>query len=203
MRVIESLFLGILAAAGALILEVVASIFAYSPTLPEKSHIINSIGPISAFSRSGILFFAVFAIIEESMKYLMIAKKIEKFSAGKKVMSNSFFLGAGFGLFELFLIYYQRIGSLPGLKENYLPLAEIFLLHVLTAGIIGYYAIIRNPEKVSTYLFAILTAGFFHFCYNLLASYQNLYIQMATGAFFMMLIIISFLNYLNAKRHLD
>lgn len=203
MRAIESLFLGILAAVGALVLEVFAASFFYSPAFQRNGHLINGLELVPVLSRTNMLIFVVFAVIEESMKYLMVAKKIEKFSVGKKVLTNSLFLGVGFGIFELFLIYYQRIGNFQLLRADYLPLAEVFMLHVFTAGMIGYYVIVRNPEKISTCLLAVLTAGFFHFGYNLLASYQNLYVQIATGAFFVMLAAINLINYSNTRRHLD
>ncbi len=188
MRQIESFFLGIIAALGALILElvvlVIISISAdYGIELTPENLFSLDVIPKTLSVFHYLLLASV--IIEESLKYVMIAKRVEVFSLDRKIILNSFLVGLGFALVEIMLIY-GKISS--GTAEFfYQNIAEIILIHISTAGIIGYFVATRNPRKIITFIKPVAIAVFFHLLYNLLVIYRDGY---STGPFIIALLII-------------
>ncbi|GBE16490.1 hypothetical protein BMS3Abin15_00307 [bacterium BMS3Abin15] len=177
MRQIESLFLGIIAALGAVVLElivlVIISIFAdYETALTSESLFSLNAMPktLSAFH----YLLLTSAVIEESLKYVMIVKRVEVFSLDRKIILNSFLVGLGFALVEVVLIYGKiSSGSAEFFYQN---IAEIILIHVSTAGIIGYFIATRNPKKIRTFIKPVAIVVFFHLLYNLLVVYRDNYL---------------------------
>lgn len=154
-NIIESFFLGIIAALGALIVELLVFI--------AFSFYSSSDVSLSFFQLFTIPTFIILgAVIEEFLKYTVITKRLEKLSIGKTLVYNSFLVGFGFFATETCLAYFSR--SMP---PNNL-LVELAIIHLGTAGIIGYVVASRNPKKLSTPVLALFLASFFHATYNLL-----------------------------------
>jgi hypothetical protein len=162
MKFIESLFLGIIAALGALVIEVAISILgidkiSFSLNLPWNN--------INDFS----YLIALTAIIEEFVKFIMIVKRIETYSLGRMLVINSLILGAGFGLVEIGLVYFNS----PRDPGSFQSMIEIFSLHTLTAGMIGLLLSRLNPKKISTGIKIIVFTSIIHIGYNLLSMLRN------------------------------
>ena len=155
MAQIESIFWGIIAALGALVIELVFFI--------GSSIYINPTMEIS-FSQFFIIpqFIIVAACIEEIFKYIVISKRIERLSFEKSYIINSLLVGLGFFGVEIMLILTSK--NLPAVQF----LIEIAILHMGTSGLIGYFVAIKNPKKITTFLLAIIFAVAFHASYNLL-----------------------------------
>lgn len=154
MLYIESFFWGVLSAMGALAIELVVFL-CFSLT---------DIRFIPEFSQLFILpsFIIMAALVEEIFKYIAISKRLEKFSTKKMMMLSSLFVGFGFFISELALI------SITGQFPTGRILTEIAAIHIGTAGIIGYYTAIKNPNKLSNVILTLAIVTFFHSTYNLL-----------------------------------
>jgi hypothetical protein len=190
MKQIESLFLGIIAALGALVIELF--VFAVFGTASLDKNIIAE----NVSSLNYLLVVTVF--IEEIFKYLIIIKRIEYFSIGRALILNSLLVGLGFSGVETALIY---LGSAGG-TIPYQSLIEIISIHIFTAGIIGYFIATRNPKKISTFAIAVVLAAFFHLSYNILALYRNDWISISIPIFLGMLLAISIFNLIVVNRKL-
>jgi len=94
-----------------------------------------------------------YSFIEEGIKFLLIKKNIRQFP-------YSFFLGFGFGIGETILRY-------PFFEFGAVPLRRIWaiLLHIITAGIIGYFAKKGKPAL------GLLIAIVLHTGFNLFIEY--------------------------------
>jgi hypothetical protein len=190
MKQIESLFLGIIAALGALVIELF--VFAVFETTSLDKNIIAQ----DVSSLNYLLVIAV--LVEEVLKYLIILKRIESFSIGRLLILNSFLVGLGFAGVESGLIYLRSAGGLV----PYQSLTEIILVHVFTAGIIGYFIATRNPKSIATFAKAILAAVFIHLSYNILALYRNDWINIIILVFLGGLAVINILNLAIIERRL-
>ncbi len=165
MRQVESILWGIIAAAGALILEILISTLAPILLGPGKELVADFASPLSF-----LLIISVLA--EEISKYLVIAGRIEKFSYGRSLVVNSLLAGLGFSLVELALIYGKfsaSFNSFFGLKE----ISGLVLIHILTAGIIGYFIALRGGGKSAVFIKTIVLVFIIHFSYNALIIWQS------------------------------
>lgn len=190
MKQIESLFLGIIAALGALVVELF--IFAIFGTASLDKNIIAQ----DVSSLNYLLVITV--LVEEIFKYLIIIKRVESFSMGRILILNSFLVGLGFAGVESSLIYFRSAGGLI----PYQSLAEIILIHIFTAGIIGYFIATRNPQKITTSIKAISIAVFIHLAYNIMVIYRNDQISIIILAFLGGLAAINILNLVIIERRL-
>jgi len=151
MNIINPIFLGIIAALGALVLEIIFSIFISGP-LPQN--IVPS-------------FFMVIAsvVIEEAMKLIFIYKKFFQEKLMENIVLNSIFFGFGFSAVEVF--FYLSKSSLSDINVSaVLPMAGIMLVQTLTSAIAGF---ILSQKRSGSY--AILVSILFlniiiHFSYN-------------------------------------
>lgn len=184
MAQIESFFWGIIAALGALIIELIIFI-AFSTSGNPTQNISFS----SLFAIPQLIIIAAF--IEELFKYLIIVKRVDVMSMGRTSLVNSFFVGAGFLSTELALI--SQASTLPPTNL----LIEISIIHIGTAGLIGYIIATKNPNKISTLLIAIILATILHSSYNLLVLKR---IPISNYAIFALLGTILFANFINLIR---
>jgi hypothetical protein len=189
MKQIESFFWGIIAALGALVLEFIF-FFGYSIYA-------NPSGTFS-FSQFFLIpsFIIAAAFIEETFKYIVISKRIEMLSLEKSYLVNSFLVGLGFFGVELGAIFLS--GPLPATQF----LVEIAIIHMGTAGLMGYFVAIGNPKKISTFIFATIVAVFFHAGYNLLTLRRDFIQNYAIFALLGLLFFINFVNFLRISRKL-
>jgi hypothetical protein len=162
-KYIESFFWGIIAALGALIVEIIFYIIA--------SFFIDPTGSV-LFSQFFIVpqFIIAAACIEEVLKYIIIFKRFSVLPPGKSKLANALMIGLGFFLSELVLILVTRISPAPQF------LIEIAIIHVGTAGLIGSILILKNYQKIATFLYTITVAVAFHAIYNIL-SLERTYIN--------------------------
>lgn len=191
MKQIESFFLGMLAAMFALVLEVGLLIFVgtYSPSKELNFDYFSSLNYLIILA----------AFIEEGAKYIVIAKRVGFISYGKSVITNSMIAGLGFAAVEGALIYSQKIPMNTGYSQG---LIQIALLHILTAGIIGYFIATRNPKKISTLAKAVGFASAGHLAFNALAIYQNSYTNFFSLILLGILAVVNFWNFKNIDQYL-
>lgn len=156
MKYLESFFWGIVAALGALFLEFLV-LGIYEINFPANKEITGGI-----FFAS-IPFIAIVSLIEESFKYIVIAKRIKLLFSGRPVIFASLFVGLSFSVFEIALAVGQING---GWTNQWLYLAGIIILHVSTAGIIGYLVATSNIKKIPASAKTILAASVIHFIFN-------------------------------------
>lgn len=184
MTQIESFFLGIIAALGALVVELIVFI-----GLSSFTNFAPGISFLGLFMLPQMII--VGAFIEEAFKYIVIAKRVDEISLGRSYLTNSLFVGLGFLATELLLIF--ESSSLPQARI----IAEIATIHIGTAGIIGYIVATKNPKKISSFLFAIIIATIFHASYNLLVLNRT---QVANYTIFALLGVVIFINIMNLLR---
>ena len=177
----ESFLWGIIAAFGALIVEIIVFLGISVYKNIEFSFDIFFAVP---------LFILISACIEEFFKYMIISKKVESFSLEKSYIVNSILVGLGFFAVELGLIY---------ISNEILPawniLAEIAILHMGTAGLIGYIIAIKNPRKFFTFLLALSVAVAFHAVYNFLVIKREFLQNYAVFCLLGVLILINIVNF--------
>jgi hypothetical protein len=190
MRQLESLFWGAVAAMGALVFEMLAYILLNL----KPQAITNDVNAFLALPQ--ILFLAV--IIEESFKYLIIAKRIEYLSQEKTYIINSLLVGIGFFAVELAMMHSQGID----LRANLTSLLEILIIHATTAGIIGYRIAVGNPKKLKTFLVTILTVTIIHGGYNFLIQNRTYFVSYLIVLLLVFLIIQTVINLLRISKQL-
>ncbi len=150
------LSLGILAAASAMILELIALALAQGKTQDNMS-----------------LLFAVllFPLIEESVKYLFLARGRSTFSASTSgvtifstVLFAGLFFGIGFFLPEMLLL---RFGETLSDRGNIPILFSILLVHSGTGILLSFASALSVRSKIFVpvllFLLALLTHGAYNF----------------------------------------
>lgn len=157
MKYLEVIFWGIIAALGALVLE-----FLIMSAIGG-----SALGGVFQISLPASLSFAVIAAgAEETLKYLVIAKRIKMLFEKKFLILASLLAGLGFAIAETFLIY-EKIGV--EWQKFYPNIAGTILLHILTAGIIGYFAAAGDVKNWKTPVKALGMAFIIHLAFNLSA----------------------------------
>lgn len=194
MKQLESIFWGIIAAISALFLEVLISTMVPILSGPEKELATNFSSPIS--------FILIVSILtEETFKYLVIFNRIEKFSYGRMLIINSFWVGLGFSLVELTLIYGKfsvNLNMTFELKE----IIGLILIHILTAGIIGYFTAVHKIRKHITFIKAIVAASTIHFFYDALIIWKNEFTDLLIFSFLAITIALIALSIININKKL-
>lgn len=156
MRFIKPFAFGIFAAAGALVVELIAA----------DAYFILSGKEISPDYSDRLTFFlAAVVLAEEIFKYALITRAYRGKTAGSRTLSTAVFAGLGFAFFELFFLIQPSARAFP---YSGIALAGVFLLHILTSGTIG--ASILSAKNIRPSL-AIGTAFGLHLAYNLLVVY--------------------------------
>lgn len=139
-------FFGILAALSSLIIELLIDSFSLFVQINGNSSLLS--------------FFLISATIEEFFKLLFIIRIWLETSSKPKVLTYSLMVGLGFSAIEIFFNSWRLMGqTLP----FHLYFGLIFI-HVLTAGIIGFF-LSRQPKiswtvSVLTFLNILLHVGY-------------------------------------------
>lgn len=152
-KIIKPIFLGMIAAGGALVFE-----FLLLGFFPETNL------SAAAFSKNIILFLLMAAVIEEFFKFLVIYKSfyLQKNNT-REFLYSALLLGLGFALAEIVVSNYFGVS---GSFNLYLGILGIVFIHALSAGLIGYLLL---KIKSATFLFLaaiLLVASLLHFAYN-------------------------------------
>ncbi len=177
MKQIESLFLGIIGALGALVVIVAGMVLAQIFTL-EK----NELAFQAYLYAPPFIIFAV--LIEELSKYVLIRKKIATTGKGS-VIINAVLFGLGFALTETLLIFSSDLFG----GNTYRDLLEIAVIHISTAVIIAYALKKTTWKQSSKFLLALLPAIVLHGAYNFSVLYgmgsqaSQLSILLSVGVF--------------------
>lgn len=149
---------GIIAAAGALFAEL-----AINSLSPEKNFVSDN------FFDSLTLPLILFAAVEEMFKFLVIYKSIGKIDSWRETFQKSLFIGLGFSLAEICLIYLmnaQNQGS------RFVALLGILIVHISTSLLLGYFSLKLMTGRKSILLIAFLCATILHLIYNTLVIYN-------------------------------
>jgi hypothetical protein len=151
-KFIKPILLGIIAAGGALVFELLIQGFFPNADLSAASYL------------DIILLLVIAAAIEEFFKLLIIYKSffLQKIN-NHEFLYSALLLGFGFALTEVTISNYF---SLPVNSELYLGLLGIILIHTLLAGLIGYLLLRIRTGTFSALAFILLTVTLLHFVYN-------------------------------------
>ncbi|MCX6765503.1 MAG: PrsW family glutamic-type intramembrane protease [Candidatus Moranbacteria bacterium] len=191
MRYLESFFWGIIAALGALALEfIIANVFLLFPS--NKNITLELF--ISSFA-----FVIISAGVEETLKYIVIAKRIEELFWNRPLLLISFLVGLSFSLVEIALIGWQ-IGA--EWKMHYRYLVEIILLHTSTAGLMGYFIATGNPKRSGTIIKAFGLAAIAHLVFNILAFYRSYFFDYLIFLLLLFLVAVNVFNVLRIPKKL-
>lgn len=118
MKRFEYFLIGIFAAIGALLLEIILDTIGY------QFNILNW----------ELSFLAVFVIIEELAKFIVIHKKIDFNNSLDKIIGNCFWIGLGFGFLELGILLLNKETVYAG---NTPAIITVIIIHILTALLTG------------------------------------------------------------------
>lgn len=178
MQKIKPFLFGILAALGALIAEFVLSdtYFIFS----GKEIDLNYSEKITVF-----LFLVV--LIEELAKYIMILKLYDGQSLEKQKVSTAIFLGLGFAIVESFFIYLHH-----NFSHLYLGIISAIILHIATAGVIGYLIILAKNSNTNSAMKIISIAFGLHTVYNLMVIYNCSYLLIYSCLTIILLFLVAF-----------
>jgi hypothetical protein len=146
---IQAFFEGIVAALGALILELSPPIFGF-----------NLVETTVAF-----LFFA--ATVEEIIKYIFIYNNYVKSKVQTKILFSAFFIGVGFAFVDILfkLLSFERNALLSFLG--------IFLVHIFTTTILGLFFLKSKSKSIFAGIFLVGLNILLHFFYNFLVLNLN------------------------------
>lgn len=158
MQKIKPFLFGILAALGALIFEFILS----------DAYFIFSGKEIGLnYSEKITVFLFLIVLIEEFTKYIMILKLYDSQPVEKRRISTAILLGLGFAIVESSFLYLHQ-----NFSHLYLGILSTIILHIATAGVIGYLIIsTKNISKVSAIKIILIAFGL-HTAYNLMVIYN-------------------------------
>lgn len=144
------------------------------------------------------IFLIIYALTEESFKYLIVFKKILPLSYGKGFLFNAWIGGLGFSLLEAYIIYQKNIYE--HINFDLLDVVKTAPLHILTFGTLGYFLAIQENRGLN---FKILSFNFIiHLIYNYSIIYLENYSRPITLSITILLIIINFYGFLIVNKKL-
>jgi hypothetical protein len=170
---IKLFFFGVIAAFGALLIEMIASII-----FPKEI----------AFLFQQITFLLIiFVIIEELFKFALIWKASFAFQNAKDFFVGSYLIGLGFSLTEIIL---AGVSAASGKSFAWLPLLGIFIVHTATCVFWGL-AIFKKKRgtKIAIALTLFVTV-ILHLAYNSIVIYSTSFIVII--AFLLILCALAF-----------
>jgi hypothetical protein len=152
MKSTKSLSLGILATAGALVLELVLLFFI------GKEIEIN-------FSRTAIIFLFALSFIEESMKFLVIYESSQDLDSSKLAVKNAFFIGLGFSISELIL------KNLSFREDVFWENSAAFVFHFISSILFGFLLFKRKDASYFYLASVVFLMALLHLLFNLFVIY--------------------------------
>jgi len=111
-----------------------------------------------------LLIFGAFS--EEIFKFIFIYKLAKEEESRKKIILNSCLIGISFSLVELLF----KLWGMQNIKIDYFSYFGIFIIHILTAGIMGYFLTLKKGSAAFLVL-GITVAVLIHLAYNALLIY--------------------------------
>jgi uncharacterized membrane protein len=149
MRLASFLFWGIMTAAGALVLEIFIPADNFHEALPALS-----------------LAFLSTPIIEEFLKLFILGKSLSLEKTGEHNLAKALAFGTGFFSVELGLNLARSNNTLP-----ILPLMGVFLIHLATSGLIGYFLSEETDFSYFRFQNLAIINTVIHLSYNLAVFY--------------------------------
>jgi hypothetical protein len=147
MKKFEYFLVGVFAALGALLLEI----------------ILDSLrNPLGLLGNWELFFLAIFVLVEESAKFIVILKKISLADSVSRIILHCLWIGAGFGILELSILFSSQTITYT---QNILPILSLLLVHILTTALIGL-ALIKFNTRSHLRALAILPALLLHLAFN-------------------------------------
>jgi hypothetical protein len=152
MNFVKPIFLGMIAAGGALVFELLVSSFFPSHDFSTADIFLN------------IIFLIILAAIEEFFKLLVIYKSFySQKNNGRDFLQSSLLLGFGFSLAEIAISgYFSDTKNL----NLYLGIMGIIFIHTLSAGLIGWFLLKIKTRLVISLVAVFLIVTMLHFAYN-------------------------------------
>lgn len=181
----KSFLLGIFAAIAALVFQQLALIF-WEMSFGNTYDV--SWSQNLALSMS--MFLPVAVLIEEIMKYIVISRQIDIYSYGRSVILHSMLMGLSFALTEVILIA-SNVGIANLLQPEILG---IFLVHITTAGLIGYGVAVHPRHTLGRIFVILFGATLIHSLYNIGILLQDTipyYIPLALVGLFTFFLLIT------------
>lgn len=165
MLFISPLFIGLLAAAGALLTELFVFSFAIQDTATQS---VSTTNVNFVFVSGGLGFLFLSAFIEESFKYFLLKKTLVLTHASWYIIAFLFLFSLGFSGLEITLLLFTN----PLINAAvFAHIIGLFLLHLLTISLFGY--ILAHPSLKRFALLFIPLATLIHFLYNVAILYQD------------------------------
>ncbi|MEI8343907.1 MAG: hypothetical protein WCF93_03090 [Candidatus Moraniibacteriota bacterium] len=190
MKKLESFFWGIIAAVGAGVVQFIFFILFSIFTDPA--------GKLSYGDFFSIpVFILVIAFVEEFFKFLMLARRITGISSKKTFFYNALLMGLGFFFVEFLLIIISITSA-----TSFQSITEIALLHLSTTAFLSYFIFTANSKKISSAVFAVLTASIFHGAYNFCISQANVFADYLAIIILTALIFIDLVLFLRLGKEL-
>lgn len=147
MKRFEYFLVGVFAALGAVIVEIVIDVLR---------------DPLSLVRTKELTFVALFVLVEELAKFTVIRKKIDFANPLNTLLSHCFWIGLGFGLLELGIIFLNERAAYAG---NTLSIIAVILVHIITTLLTG---LTLSKLKFNGYyaVLAIIPALVVHLTFN-------------------------------------
>lgn len=151
-------FFGIIAALGAMVIELVLKNI-LSTEVSLANNFFNIITP------SLILF----ALVEEIFKFIVINKAVSLLKGPKNAFLGAFLIGLGFSLTEIYLAFSNNLFE----QSNYLlAILGILIVHISTSLIFGYFSFKKSPLSKTIFAVIIISATLLHLLYNIFVIYN-------------------------------
>lgn len=155
MRIIKAFIFGLLAALGALCVELIIS---------NSYFILSGKNIESDYFNQLTIFLIIVVLIEETFKYLVLVKLYSAPTGQPPTILPAIFTGLGFSLVEIFLLNQNLFSTIINFDAKSFGL---ILLHILTASLIGLLLLRKNTSITKI----ISLAAGLHLVYNLLVIY--------------------------------
>lgn len=186
MRNIKAALYGIIAASGALSLELIAS---------NLILIIFGKDIQDGYAEHVTPFLIAVVLIEETFKFIMLKRFYSDEPAGRRRISSAFYAGLGFALVEILLAVLSTFFNKTTPYFD-MGLAGILVLHITTTLLIGSFLLHAKSPSAAFPLKIILLAGLIHLGYNLMVIYDWQY------AVIFSFLIITLLGIMHSDRKL-
>ena len=161
MQILRSLFLGIIAALLALILEI---IFSFTPGFSFKI----------LFQQASWILVAV-VLIEELFKLAFIWKNFSlnaNVSSKLQIFFQSLFIGLGFAITEATLKFFTLLPEEASNPNFYLPILCTIVIHIGISGLMGYFLVGAKKLNFWTFFQILLVSFGWHFLFNFFVIYS-------------------------------
>jgi len=181
MKNIKFIFFGIVAALGALIIELALA------ALSNKN-------PGASYDSISVLLI-LFVLSEEIFKFALIYKTNLQTKNSRTFFVNAGLIGLGFALTEIYLVY---LGNIFQPADFFWPILGIAIVHISTSVLLGCAAFRQVSAKKILAPAAIVMTAALHMFYNSLIIYNAS--PAATHAYLAVLCLLSLLTPLLCRR---